>query len=215
MSALASFMAVLVALAGYYLVEMNRRSEEAELRRSKANQIGLALWHFSNKNKTIYNHIRNQLSKNDCTSIYMCDNVIPILDYGSGIAIDIDTANIALLADLKEFSFLHDVVEAIERYWSIENSMREYRVLWEDYHNQLPAPKQMKWSLASFEISAADMMKIEPKRQIAEGVIRQLYDMTEENDVLFTRLVTSFHTVMKPHFQNQGIVVLEAPRSES
>jgi hypothetical protein len=204
-SGIGSMLAVIVALAGYWLADGQRKKEANERRQNAAYQIGFKLSALASEARVILGDL-NPLGKSDeelaaeTNPMDVCGALQPKVGYHETSARDLSESEQNLLMSLREEDFLMDYSEAFARNQSIRAGILEYKIKREAISAKLPTPVATRGEIASFDLTKEDLLRIGPDLIAAASLVRSLRALSRINMDQLDDLGRRFTPMMTKHF---------------
>jgi len=217
----ASLAAVIVALLGYWLVELQRRKDETKRRQDAAYQIGF-------KVASLASDVRNNDGclfpegagiddwKNVQDPFQIVGAQQPAVGYTGTVSRDLTEAEQNLLMLLREENFLMAYSEIYARNLSIMAGMQEYKERYAAVMAKLPAPVAATGQVATMGITQQQKLELHPYITPAATLIQSLRGLSVINVEMITTLSDTFQPMMRRHFPRlhiHKIELLEQPAS--
>lgn len=213
-SGVGSLLAVIVALAGYWLVERQRYLDETQRRQDAAYQIGFKLSVLSSE-AAIMHEALNPLRKSDMelaeetVPMQICSYLQPKIGFDDALARNLSETEQNLLMRLKEEDFLMDFFEAYARNQSVRSGILEYNMRRDALTTSLPCPTGVEGEEISFELSSQELMTLQPRLIAAATLAQSVRALSRINTLQLARLGQKFRPMMQKHYPDLHIHALE------
>jgi hypothetical protein len=212
-SGVASALAVIVALAGYWLADWQRRKDLKERERGAAQMIGVKLLQAFNRTAVIHKHLWPvdvpKLQGDDGTHLWR--HIQPLAGLQDDPSAALSEPEINLLIAMNAHQFLSGITMVIARYQSLTASMREYGVRYGAMMELTPAPDEMRGKVAVVRMDREQYMKLIPYTLALEGLLQSLRELSAENLEHAKTLCRQYNPMMKAHFKATRFLSLGIP----
>lgn len=224
-SGIGSMLAVIVALAGYWvsraqrkddqrIAEELRTAEEVRTRQGIVHQISLKLSALTSEARTTHAGLIPP-GRTEAELATMLDPRQLIGDFNPNVGMDLTMARDLsvgeqnLLMLVKENDFLMDYTEALARHESIRAGILEYKSKREGVMGMLPPPKIIDGQMASHFLSDAEWLALAPYVIPLSSLLVSVRALSKQNIELLARLCTSYKPMMEKHFPQLNIHSIE------
>ena len=229
-SGIGSMLAVIVALAGYWIshahrkedhriAEEARKFQETASRQGIVHQISLKLSALASEATTTHvelippgrteDELAKMLDPRQITGEFN-PNVGMELTMARDLAVD--EQNLLML--VKENDFLMDYSEALARHESVRAGILEYKAKREAVMAMLPAPKIVNGQMASHFLSDAEWLTLAPYVIPLRSLLVSIRALSRQNVELLARLCASYKPMMAKHFPQLNIHSIELGEAE-
>jgi hypothetical protein len=216
-SGVASAVAVVVALGGYWFSERQRGRDRRDRELEAGNMIGVKLSNALNRTDDIRRHICAPyngplLLGHGADQLWR--KTRPLLGLTEDTSVNLTDAETNLLIRAGQHQFMMDLMLVISRYQSINNSMREYQIRYDAILALLPAPREVNEQVGVHMLEHVAWMKLQPYSNSLEALIQGLKSMAQENVDKAKGLAPLYSPIMKAHFKTDKFLslgVLPAP----
>lgn len=205
-TSIATAVAVIVALAGYAIIEWQRRQAIRQSRRTSVHMIGIRAFRLLNHFCDLERHFAKFAPIDWKESRGLLPSVHPMLGLNFDPMVVMDKDEIAVLIESNEADFLTNMMLAASRYESIVLSFNEYRDRYDELYRMAPPPDSMEGLVATHRLAKPDYLKLRPYSIQLFQLVDALRDMVVENVALCRKLTQDYHPLMKTRFKNEKFV---------
>ena len=224
-SGIGSMLAVIVALAGYWILHAHRKgdqriaaevraAEEERVRQGIVHQISLKLSALTSEANTTHAdlipagrteaELATMLDPRQLTGEFN-PNVGMELTMARDLAVD--EQNLLML--VKENDFLMDYTEALARHEAIRAGILEYKAKREAVMAMLPPPQMVHGQMASHVLTDAEWLALAPYVIPLSSLLVSTRMLSKQNIELLARLCASYKPMMAKHFPQLNIHSIE------
>jgi hypothetical protein len=198
-----SALAVVVALAGYFIANGQRKADQRASDEKAARLLAIKVSQLTNLTDDIYRPL-------------MEANARPVMDGAFGDqrwrriqgppalrdepSLALDASQEDMLMRLRENQLLMSLMLEISRYRTLVLNMREYVVRRQALLELHPAPAAMEGVHGILYMQQAEIMRILPYANALESLIEQILEHVEENHVATHALHAPYNAFIKKHF---------------
>lgn len=211
-----SALAVVVALAGYFINDLYRRRDSHTRDIATAQLIGLKLWKVMNASHDLYRHVWSdelQPHIGGHQSGLIWRRTHPMIGIEIDEATRLDAAEMSLLVQIKQVNFLTELVLVISRYESTVLSMKEYRQQYEEIHKMMPIPERMDGAAAIHMLTKEEFLRIQPYSNALEQIILSIRYIINENVERCDGLAQNFYPILKKRYPKERFIKIVPPKN--
>ena len=224
-SGIGSMLAVIVALAGYWVSNAHRKKdqkiaeelrtdEDAKIQQGIVHQISLKLSALASEANTNHAELIPP-GRTEAELATMSDPRQLTGEFNPNVGMDltmvrdlaVDEQNLLML--VKENDFLMDFTEALARHESIRAGILEYKAKREGVMAMLPPPQIVNGQMASHFLSDAEWLALAPYVIPLSSLLVSIRALSKQNIELLVRLCRSYKPMMTKHFPQLNIHSIE------
>jgi len=213
-----SGLAVIAALAGYFIADWYRRRDRREIDVATAQLVGLKLFKVTNSSHDLYRHLwapyDGPALGGVADGVELWRTISPLVGLQIDESMRLDASEMGLLVRMEKVTFLTELMLATSRYDSMVLSMREYQTRHEVIHQMTPPPVEMEGRVGKHQLTREEYMRIQPYAVAQEHLVRFIRDMARENVEKCGDLAEQFHPMMKAYFKGEKFIALGRPPLE-
>ncbi len=207
-SGIATALAVVVALGGYWLLEWQRRQGKKEERRKLAHMFGVRCAAIVNRTNDINEHLWNPPNP---ANLEIADSdlwrrIQPLIGIDVDPLTTLAADEIALLIEIHETELLMKALLASSRYQSLVGSLQEYRNKYDQLFAMMPDPMSVDGLVVTHKLSMEQLLRIMPISNQLNYLIGALRELSRENLELSKILCAEYHPAMKSHFKGEAFL---------
>lgn len=204
-SGIGSMLAVIVALAGYGLIEWQRRNDDKQRRQGAAYQIGYKLSTLSSEahtiRKTLFGEMLTEAQWAAMTDPFqLCGTQPPMIGFESVLARDLNDYEQNLLMALREEEFLMNFSETFARNSSIHDGMVEFSRRSDEIKSRFPPPSLVNGQVLSIDLTDKEKNALLPLVIPAATLLISLREMANLNVQMLAEMGDGFRPMMQKHY---------------
>lgn len=212
-----SALAVIVALAGYWLGARSAKIERRRLQTEAAHRILIKLLTIVNGLYTLHLHIerdaaREPLHGPDGPELWR--TIQPLIGFTDDDEVQIDAIESTLLVEAKAIDFLLDLMLAAKRNTALIAAMKEYAVRREALQTLSPPPIGFEGQIGTVGLTQQQYLAMRPYAIALEALIQHVRTTCKLDLEAAKRLADQFGPLMRTHLNDAGFPILETKDAE-
>lgn len=213
-SGIATTLATIVALAGYFWADRQRHAADRRQRQDSAYQIGYKLATLISEAATMHKAlVPKGTTLDDWADVTDPFALVgaqqPVIGVSTTMVRDLSDGEQNLLMSLREEDFLMCMSETVARNQTILDALVEYKAKHEAITSKLPPPIVTSGEIASMELSQQEQNAIWPYVIPAASLLRSIRTLSAENVAMLRQMGENFHAMMRKHYPDLHIHKIE------
>lgn len=207
-SGAASALAVLAAVAGYFIAENQRKADQRSRDETAARLLSTKIVRLTSLTADIHRHL-NAPEDGPQTKGYGAGQKWRRIRGLNGLreeaGLALDSAQEDLLMRLQENQFLLDLLIANTRYRALTATMQDYTRRRDALQELHPAPVSMDGVHAVLHLDQADLARLAPYAAALENMLEALMASADEYREFNKGLVSSYNAFIQKNFAESGL----------
>lgn len=212
-----SALAVIAALAGYFIAGGQRKADQRERDETAARLLAIKVFQLANLTDDIYRPVMEANARPVMAGVFG-DQKWRRIQGVSGIrddpSIALDASQSDMLMRRRENKLLMSLMLEISRYRTLVQHMRDYVVRRDALLELHPAPVAMEGVHGVLYLEHAELMRLLPYANALESLIGEILEQVEENRANTQALHGTYNAFVKKHFPKAIIPTVAPPKAE-
>lgn len=204
-------LAVVVALAGYWIAERHRIQSVKDDRRKSAHTLGAKIAEMSNSAWGLALHFSKSLDRPKLPGPNLFPQIHPLIGEISPERFLLTENETAMLIESSNSEFMTKYTEAVNAQCSIYKSLEEYRSRYDALRAAMPSPELTRGIAQRFALTDAQMKAVVPIANMLTDFLSQISDGLRQQLQRCDWLSRNYHPTFKKSFKGEKFIKIEMP----